>query len=35
MSRGVLSVAIIIAVVIAVALFVLYSFGLLGNSAVA
>ena len=35
MSRGVLSAAVIIAVVIGVALFVLYSFGLLGNAPVA
>jgi hypothetical protein len=35
MSRGVLSVAVIIVVVVLVGLFVLYSFGLLGNAPVA
>jgi len=35
MSRGVLSATVIVVVVVAVALFVLYSFGLLGNAAVA
>jgi len=35
MSRGLLSATVIVVVVIIVALFVLYSFGLLGNAAVA